>query len=268
MKTHDLRLLKLFTGKDLPIETSHRTYDTPSNLGSKITRFIRTSEGRGVAVLKQDNTESWVLQPRTNKLSFVSSWPTADLVAIVDKGARLVCYSRSEDTLTLFPSTPPLSVTINKLQTLFCLPFQDAFTTIIGITAQFEIIRLQLSSIDVQPPTLKIQSISTLPLNQRPNLILPVDPMAWSDTKSRTQREHDVLLSIGEGGELAFWIPDRIRPDGWLCTGRVLTGRSKPRMARCSSAKKTVLGSLTLIDFFSQFTYRSLQLFLLPKEKN
>lgn len=96
-------------------------------------------------------------------------------------------------------------------------------------------------------------------------MILPVDPMAWvgqyglSSAGSASQ-DHDVLLSVSEDGELAFWVPEghavnapagpvNLESNGitkteaaWKCTGKVRTGRKGLTMARCSSAKKSVLG--------------------------
>lgn len=90
--------------------------------------------------------------------------------------------------------------------------------------------------------------------------------MAWAtdyhtDTYANTQ-EHDVLLSISEDGELAFWVPQDdilangvgscynddtdVSVGGWRCTGRVRTGRRGLARAACSSAKKSVLGAVQL----------------------
>lgn len=74
-------------------------------------------------------------------------------------------------------------------------------------------------------------------------------------------QDHDVLLSVTECGELAFWVPEAyagLRGDkqvngpgegtGWRCTGRVRTERTGFNRARCSSAKKTALGMLYAIS--------------------
>lgn len=75
---------------------------------------------------------------------------------------------------------------------------------------------------------------------------------------------HDVLLSVSDEGELAFWIPESgitpqvngsnkqpvngvgKRHSPWTCTGRVRTGRKGLTTACCSSAKKSVLGAFGL----------------------
>jgi hypothetical protein len=79
--------------------------------------------------------------------------------------------------------------------------------------------------------------------------------------------EHDVLLSVSECGELAFWVPEAYCSsgvknivngsddgngtgrNGWRCTGRVRTERKGFNRARCSSAKKTALGVSLLAQF-------------------
>lgn len=82
-------------------------------------------------------------------------------------------------------------------------------------------------------------------------------------------KAHDALISISERGNLSFWIPapgspsrsgSSTRPGSssgtaavslsahngsgaWSCTGEVNTGRTGIRLARCSSAKKTAIGT-------------------------
>ncbi|KZT31551.1 hypothetical protein SISSUDRAFT_713707 [Sistotremastrum suecicum HHB10207 ss-3] len=65
--------------------------------------------------------------------------------------------------------------------------------------------------------------------------------MSWSHYPQR--KTEDTLLSITTSGELAFWRHDR--REGWTSTGRVRTGRTDIRLARYSSAKKTVLVTST-----------------------
>jgi len=72
--------------------------------------------------------------------------------------------------------------------------------------------------------------------------------------------ERDVLLSVGSDGELMFWMPERKRV-GWCCTGKVRTGRTNLRMARCSSAKKTVLSEFPSPSEFSGNLIVSMQSF-------
>jgi hypothetical protein len=124
----------------------------------------------------------------------------------------------SETTLPL----PPIN-------SLFSLPSKDGHETIVGITADFSIVQVHV-------PGLTLYAHDTLPI-PTPKMILPVDPMAWG--LRREWATHDVLLSVSEFGELAFWVPDE--SSAWRCTGSVKTHRVGISKARCSSAKKTAL---------------------------
>lgn len=66
--------------------------------------------------------------------------------------------------------------------------------------------------------------------------------MGWVSSPGLAAMERDVLLSVGSDGELMFWVPEG-KGIGWRCTGSVRTGRKDIRVARCSSAKKTVLST-------------------------
>jgi hypothetical protein len=101
-----------------------------------------------------------------------------------------------------------------------------------------------------ETPSLSLISQTTLPLSSPPAFILPVDPMGWISSRGPTAMERDVLLSVGIDGELMFWVPEGKRV-GWRCTGKVRTGRTNLRMARCSSAKKTVLSEFSSPSEFS-----------------
>jgi hypothetical protein len=80
-------------------------------------------------------------------------------------------------------------------------------------------------------------------------MILPVDPMAWG--MRREWVNHDVLLSISELGELAFWVPDESSPQ-WRCSGSVKTHRGGISRARCSSAKMTALSNDPFVNLLLQ----------------
>ena len=77
--------------------------------------------------------------------------------------------------------------------------------------------------------------------------------MGWVSSRGPTAVERDVLLSVGSDGELMFWVPEG-KGSGWRCTGSVRTGRKKIRMARCSSAKKTVLSTFPLLQKFREIS--------------
>ena len=74
--------------------------------------------------------------------------------------------------------------------------------------------------------------------------------MGWSKAaRSQERRAHDTLMSLSDSGELVFWCYDEhARPEQWLRSGRVRTGRSGYRLASCSSAKKTALGIILSVS--------------------
>ncbi|KAG5220121.1 regulator of (H+)-ATPase in vacuolar membrane [Salix suchowensis] len=76
--------------------------------------------------------------------------------------------------------------------------------------------------------------------------------MAWglAPYKTKDWIKRDALLSISSCGELAFWVTDvatDTEDETWKCTGKVRTGRSNIRTARCSSAKKSALDAQSIL---------------------
>jgi hypothetical protein len=145
-----------------------------------------------------------------------------------------VTYTKDDGILTLH-SSPPQTLPISHLDSLFTLPSPSGYEHIIGIASDFTIVQLQA----MDTLGLVIQGQHRLPLSYTPRFIIPVDPMAWGH--SRDWMEHDVLLSVSGDGELAFWVPETNGKKGWRCTGKVRTCRTGFRKVRCSSAKKTAL---------------------------
>lgn len=54
---------------------------------SKISRFVRTPAGRGVAVVRVDGGETWMETDGGHNLARLNSWPSADQVVVLDGGA-------------------------------------------------------------------------------------------------------------------------------------------------------------------------------------
>jgi hypothetical protein len=129
-------------------------------------------------------------------------------------------------------SAPETALPLPPISSLFSLPSKEGQETIVGITLDFSIVQVHVN------PGLTLFSHNNLPI-PTPKMILPVDPMAWG--LRREWMTHDVLLSVSELGELAFWVPDESSPPAWRCTGSVKTHRAGISKARCSSAKKTAL---------------------------
>lgn len=135
----------------------------------------------------------------------------------------------------------PLTTSIPTLTDLFLIPpNHGTLTCLIGITEAFEI--LQIHVVHPPNPSLTIHSTTSLPKGCDPVMIMPVDPMIWKTPSV------EVLLSISGEGDLEFWAMDS--SEEWRRTGRVKTNRKNIARARCSSTKKTVLGTpLALLEY-------------------
>ncbi|KAF9229125.1 hypothetical protein BS17DRAFT_4921 [Gyrodon lividus] len=205
---------------------------------SKILHFVRTPAGRGVAVMRAEGGETWMVTDRGSNLSYLNSWSLADQVVVLDGGKLVATYSSESAMLTLH-SNPPSTLQLPRVSCLFSTPSRLEHEFIVALTEDKFLFHIHISA--SSNPTLVLCSYDSLPLAQTPKLIIPVDPMAWSRTA--TLEGHDTLLSISEDGELCFWTLGHGSTPGWRCTGRVRTGRKGFRMARCSSAKKSVLVS-------------------------
>ena len=224
---------------------------------SKISRFVRTPAGRGVAVVRADGGETWMETDGGHNLARLDSWPSADQVVVLDGGAygllsvhgqfsgllvagKLVATYSSDNAMLTLHSTPPSTLRLPRVSYLFSTPSRREHESIVALTEDKFIFHIHISG--SLHPTLVLYSYNNLPLLHAPKLLIAVDPMAWS--KTSTLEEHDNLLSVSDDGELCFWTLEHGKNPGWRCTGRVRTGRSGFRMASCSSAKKSVLGAV------------------------
>ncbi|KAI0041796.1 WD repeat-containing protein [Auriscalpium vulgare] len=207
---------------------------------SRISRFVRTPDGKGVAVVRENGGEAWLVHDRGSKLVRSARWPAADHVVVLDGGRTFATYSRNDGNLTLH-TTPPQALAIPSISSLFSLPPSSAgpHECIFGITSDTTPSILHIHAIQTPGPTLQLKSHTTLPLRGPAAFIVPVDPMAWKGASA--DQDHDVLLSVAQDGELMFWVQDDGVGAGWRSTGKVRTGRVGITWARCSSAKKSVL---------------------------
>ncbi|KAI0316614.1 WD repeat-containing protein [Amylostereum chailletii] len=209
---------------------------------SHINHFVRTPEGTGVAVVREASIQTWAVHNRGSELTRTRQWTTADQIVVLDKGRTFVTYSMKDSRLTLH-ANQPCTLTVPYLTALFTTPPSSSgeHACIYGLTAApISILHIHATS----EPSLFLQSQTQLPLPEQPSWIVPVDPMAWGRGGTGVGVVHDVLLSVDADGELGFWVPDDDLDDkrqGWRRTGAVKTGRKNISMARCSSAKKTVL---------------------------
>lgn len=192
-------------------------------------------------------------------------------------GRTFACYSDRAKALVVYHFPPnsdmlceKISVTTSSKPVLFSLPRMGSSTPIACAASSGTYLIL----VEVTPSSpghtpklvLKLQETKPLPVDTPPDLIMPVDPMAWrppmdKDRAAKLELAHsghrhltrDAFVSVSPEGELCFWVAStsvsglngRGRPTelpGWRCTERVRTRRRKIAMAQCSSAKKTVLG--------------------------
>lgn len=141
---------------------------------------------------------------------------------------------------------PKLNLPLPPISSLFSLPPRSAapYECIYAVTTDPIPSICHIHAVSGETPSLTLISQTALPLSSPSVFILPVDPMGGVSSLGPAVMERDVLLSVDSDGELKFWIPEEKRI-GWRCTGRVRTGRKNLRMARCSSAKKTVLSAFS-----------------------
>jgi hypothetical protein len=151
-------------------------------------------------------------------------------------GKSFAVYDPDQKLLTVrMLEVEPLTLQLPTLTDLFLIPpNHESLTCLIGITEAFQI--LQIHAMHPPEPSLTLHSATSLPTNSvEPAMILPVDPMVWTASGA------DTLLTVSKEGDLGFWAGDR--SEGWRKTGNVRTGRGNITLARCSSTKKSVLGT-------------------------
>ncbi|GAW06008.1 wd repeat protein [Lentinula edodes] len=196
----ELDLINFFDDQPTGLRLTAQFLDRISAEESEISRFVRTPEGQGLGVIRKGGGgETWSHGPDEAMLTRSASWSAADRVVVLDHGRLFATYSSSESTLTLHTS-PPTSVSVPHLTSLFTTPSNNSHDSILGITDDLAIIHLTVNTKleDGHSPsvTLSLHSHNHLPLDVHPCLILPVDPMAWGMKTEWV--EHDALLSISE----------------------------------------------------------------------
>ena len=242
--------LLFFDGNSDGMKLIGRGPDFNESETSKILRFVRTPEGKGLAIIRENFVEAWHIQ-KDSDMKCLGKWSTAKLVVVLDEGHRIAMYSESDGlaSIMLHQGTCPsasMSLHVPTLISLFSLPSGKS-NIIIGITPEFSIIRVLVPPFEVSPKgafELSFIGPTSLPNEDPLSVVIPVDPMAWSDVENGNGREHDSLLSISQEGVIAFWTHENGGNSFWRCTGTVKTGKSNYRLSSCSSAKKTALGTL------------------------
>ncbi|TFK56949.1 hypothetical protein OE88DRAFT_1743465 [Heliocybe sulcata] len=239
LATYNLLLPEFFEAKSEGLKPIRMGPEPLEGEASRILRFIRTPEGKGVAVLREDVGQMFSVSGES-MLVRQAAWRATDHSVVLVQGRLYATYSAAEQVLTLH-SKPPATVSLPLISSLFVVPSDTGESSIVAIATDSSVFHIHVS---YSPhPSLIMHSHSSLPLSSSLSMIIPVDPMAWSGRHgSAGKAGHDVLLSIDDKGELAFWVFDEgDKSMGWRCTGNVRTGRTGIRMARCSSAKKSAL---------------------------
>ncbi|KAH8099423.1 WD repeat-containing protein [Cristinia sonorae] len=216
----------------------------------QILSFVRTSDGEGLSALRMAGAaESWKVGPGGRELRGKLRWNLGDHVdhvVVLDHGQFIATYSSSTRLLSLHSQTVvlPISIDIPPLMSLFSAATTSTSRTVqlVGVTAEHTValVDVMLPKHPEDTPTLVVSSVSSFPTTSPLAAVLPVDPMTWG--KANANVDHDLLLTVSEYGDLSFWVPGNGDEEvSWRCTGIVKTGRTTFSMARCSSAKKTVL---------------------------
>lgn len=212
---------------------------------SKVRKIVRSPDGRGLAIVREQSVEAWHVRSDVADMKRLAKWDGANLVAVLDQGKRLAFYSEAEGTQKIAihqcgSSNASSSVGVPFLKSLFTLTSHSSLY-VIGITISHDIVCVKIPPLPEDPhASYSLHLYPSVSLPDGPSFIdlLPVDPMAWSGFPD-SGKEHDALISISQGGDLAFW---SFSGQNWTCTGRVSTGKGSYRIASCSSAKKTAFG--------------------------
>ncbi|KAF9455073.1 hypothetical protein P691DRAFT_770160 [Macrolepiota fuliginosa MF-IS2] len=135
------------------------------NEEKEIVRFVRTSEGHGVGVIRAGRVgEVWRLADwgeERGRLVHAGNFEDTDFVVVLDQGYSFATYSSTNNLLTLHTKThPPSTLSVPKLESLFTYPTPTstaAYTTntlyssftsesIFGITSDFYIIHVRIKA--------------------------------------------------------------------------------------------------------------------------
>ncbi|KAI9445323.1 RAVE protein 1 C terminal-domain-containing protein [Lactarius indigo] len=241
LSVHMLEPLNFFDSRSDGLTLLGRVHDYTTDGEPRIKQFVRTPDGTGLAVVRETGGDAWIVRDHGTSLQRAGRWTTADNVVVLNGGRSFATFSNATCLFTLH-TTPELTLSLPPISSLFSLPSRNSapYECIYAITADLAPTIFHIHAMSGGLPSLSVISQTALPLPLPVAFILPVDPMGWISSRDTAGMERDVLLSVGRDGELMFWVPDG-NGTGWRRTGKLRTGRTSIRMARCSSAKKTIL---------------------------
>lgn len=86
LQTFEISPVALFSGRANTLRLVATGQDERPRERSKISQFIRTPAGRGVAVVRTDGVETWSVTDSGSSLTPIGSWPSVDLAVVLDGG--------------------------------------------------------------------------------------------------------------------------------------------------------------------------------------
>ncbi|KAG1716000.1 hypothetical protein ID866_1165 [Astraeus odoratus] len=97
LRTFEISTVTLLSGRADSLQLCAAGSEKLSQEESKISHFVRTPAGRGVAVVRADGGETWVVTDGGTNLARVESWASADHVVVLDGGQQLEMFQSSEN---------------------------------------------------------------------------------------------------------------------------------------------------------------------------
>lgn len=86
LRTFEISPITLLSGRADSLRLLAAGSDQRPREKSKISQFVRTPTGRGVAVMRIDGVETWSVTDSGTNLAPIDSWSSTDLVVVMDGG--------------------------------------------------------------------------------------------------------------------------------------------------------------------------------------
>lgn len=86
LRTFEISPVTLLSGRADSLRLLAAGSDERPREKSKISQFVRTPAGRGVAVTRTDGVETWSVTDNGTNLTPIDSWSSTDLVVVMDGG--------------------------------------------------------------------------------------------------------------------------------------------------------------------------------------
>lgn len=86
LATYSLNPLNFFDARSDGLELCAQGLERVPEEDSHVRRFVRTPDGRGVAVVREDGGEVWTVHEQGSKLVRELRWAAADHVVVLNRG--------------------------------------------------------------------------------------------------------------------------------------------------------------------------------------